>query len=154
MKSSFKTIDACTDTGIQVDQGLTYSVTISIDQPWFDGSKTCADVLGVKPNPDFWVSTVHATATLMKRWWSEPYFRPIARIGQFGNDEYVLAPVKPLKATDGCLNNTLTAHITPRRSGRLYVYVNDAILGLPWLYDHFYGHNNEGTATITVDPVD
>jgi hypothetical protein len=31
----------------------------------------------------------------------------------------------------------------------LFIFVNDAVIGLPGLYDRFY-RNNEGTARITV----
>jgi hypothetical protein len=39
--------------------------------------------------------------------------------------------------------------IRPTRSGELLVFVNDAVLGIPGLYDAFY-RNNEGSAKLTV----
>lgn len=35
------------------------------------------------------------------------------------------------------------------RSGELFLYVNDAAIGLPWVYDAFYS-NNGGQAKVTV----
>jgi hypothetical protein len=42
-----------------------------------------------------------------------------------------------------------------RRSGEVFLYVNDAVIGLPWLSTYFYEKNffrdkNYGTATITL----
>ena len=39
--------------------------------------------------------------------------------------------------------------IMPERSGELFLYVNDAVLPLPWVYDLFY-RNNKGTASIVI----
>ena len=146
----FEISSPCFDTGIDLDKGVTYKIEVLIpeDSPWNDGA-SCADVLGVK-NLDRWESFKHYSATLMKRWWGEPYFQPIARIGQYGNDEYVLTSIRPLDPKKQCDNATLTAHISPRKSGRLYVYVNDAVIALPGIYDYFYRHNNAGQANVEV----
>ena len=38
------------------------------------------------------------SATPLKRWWVQNWFKPIARIGEIGNDEYVLDPSDPFDA--------------------------------------------------------
>jgi hypothetical protein len=38
------------------------------------------------------------SATPLKRWWGQNWFKPIARIGEIGNDEYVLEPPDPFEA--------------------------------------------------------
>jgi len=80
----------------------------------------------------------------------ERYFRPIARITPRGNDEYALVPINDPEAPAKCDANSLEARITARKSGRLYLYVNDAVLFLPGLSDYFY-KNNHGTAKVTVE---
>ncbi|WP_137935043.1 T6SS phospholipase effector Tle1-like catalytic domain-containing protein [Mesorhizobium comanense] len=144
---TMKTADICGDTGNWLQEGVRYQVTISITQPWKDGDRLCADTRGVPQS-----SVAHYLATLMKRWWAQPYFKPIARVGRFGNDEYVLDAVEPVIPGD-CTNAKLTAEIKPKASGELYVYVNDAVLGLPGVYDFFYTHNNQGTAEVSVKKV-
>jgi hypothetical protein len=45
----------------------------------------------------------------------------------------------------------LDAEITARRSGELFLFVNDAVLPVPKNGQVFY--NNQGTATVTIYPV-
>ena len=78
---------------------------------------------------------------------TEPWFKPIARIGAYGNDDY------PLNAEDGSDDNTLISEITARKSGELFLFVNDAILPIPTAWQFFY-INNEGTARVKVEPLD
>ncbi|WP_214476664.1 DUF2235 domain-containing protein [Mesorhizobium sp. dw_380] len=140
----FGTVDMCSDTGNWLQEGVRYEVAISITDAWKDGDALCADTRGVEKS-----SVKHYLATLMKRWWAEPYFKPIARVGRFGNDEYVLNAVEPV-IPGQCANTTLTAEIKPKASGELYLYVNDAVIGLPGVYSFFYSHNNQGSAEISV----
>lgn len=154
--SDFKTNEMCSDTGNWLQEGVRYEVEISInkDDKWFDRT-LCADTLGVRDG-----SVAHYFATLQKRWWAEPYFKPIARIGRYGNDEYVLNSVDPA-ATSTCMNDKLRAEIKPKTSGELYIYVNDAVLALPSLTNIYYQKtdehgieiNNRGSAKITVSRV-
>jgi len=144
--AEFKTIDMCTDTGSWLQEGVRYEVSIKIDSQWQDGD-LCADTLGVYKH-----SIKHNLATPLKRWWSQPYFKPIARIGPYGSHEYVLEPVDPI-FTGTCLNGVLNAELTPKESGELYVYVNDAVLMLPGWTHFFYTHNsgrNAGSAKLRV----
>lgn len=146
------TADMCGDTGNWLQEGVRYEVEISIiaGDPWIDGDedkdKACADTRGVASG-----SVAHYLGTLMKRWWAEPYFKPIARVSRFGNDEYVLNAVEPV-IPGQCANMKLTAEIKPKASGELYVYVNDAVFGLPGVYDFFYRHNH-GSAEVRVSKV-
>jgi hypothetical protein len=74
----------------------------------------------------------------MRRNVTENWFVPIARVGAAGSDEHVL--------------DSRGTIIEPRRAGELFVYVNDAAIGLPYLWDIFY-RKNGGTVTITVQKV-
>jgi hypothetical protein len=83
----------------------------------------------------------------LRRHISAPWFRPIARIGRYGTDEHVLH-LKPQGSSAGAADCYI-AKLKPRNSGELYLFVNDAVIGFPWLVDRFY-RNNHGTAQITV----
>ena len=43
----------------------------------------------------------------------------------------------------------IEATIKPTRDGELFIFVNDAVIGIPGLYDLFY-RNNKGAAQLTV----
>jgi len=64
-------------------------VEIPEDQPdWFDYD-VHTDVEGFPADGSY----VHLIATPFKRGWSAYWFKPIARIGSRGNDEYMLNSV-------------------------------------------------------------
>jgi hypothetical protein len=48
---------------------------------------------------------------------------------------------------------TYTATFTPRRSGELFVYVNDSMVGIPGRVDTFY-KNNKGKADLILQVLD
>ena len=58
----------------------------------------------------------------------EPWFVPIARVGTYGSEEYVLTSSD---ATEGMKpRETMTSVIAPRKNGELFLFVNDAYSGL------------------------
>jgi uncharacterized protein (DUF2235 family) len=152
--STFDTTkNMCANTGFDLVKGQSYKIKIGIDAikdtPWTDASH-CAGVLGVNDKIAGAAALPFYLGAPAKRWWSEPYFRPIARIGRRGNDEYALVPVKTPESSDKCKARDLEAIITARKTGRLYLYVNDAVVSVPGLHNFFY-ENNEGSANFSVE---
>lgn len=169
----------CWASGLVLQQGRRYRITVAIpaDGPdWFDYSRH-TDVEGYPIEGWDWV---HILATPIKRWWTQNWFKPIARIGAGGNDEYPLDPVTPLpplppgvphgevvpveqpdhyKPIDDASaeaaprrpdRKVLVAEITARSTGELFLYVNDAALAVA---PKFFYTNNYGIAQVTVEPV-
>jgi uncharacterized protein (DUF2235 family) len=93
-KDGFRTDEMCWPSGFVLKQGHHYRLTLSTPGDWFDRT-TRADVAGF-PVDNF----RHAVATPLKRWLGQNWFKPIVRIGDIGNDEYVLQPAEPLEAYD------------------------------------------------------
>jgi uncharacterized protein (DUF2235 family) len=152
LDTAFAVSSMCWSTGRQVKEGVTYRLAFAVIEPWTDGGNNADPYgFGAGAQEGFKARFAFAVGTLIKRWWSEPWMRPIARIGRFGNDEYALAPLQP--DDKGLGNNTqLTAEFTARSTGELYLYVNDAVIALPNLYDWFYrGGNNKGTASVSLE---
>jgi hypothetical protein len=104
--------------------------------PWSDsnGSVSVATVAGFSSSDDAAPWYVFA-AVPMRRYMSAHWFRPIAHIGEHSLSSHVLA-------SSGELSDAT-------RSGELFVFVNDAVIGLPWLWNYFY-QNNAGTGTLTI----
>jgi hypothetical protein len=69
----------------------------------------------------------------------------IDRSHQTGVDEYFLDPIPVPQTTPQAYRATFTA----QRGGELFLYVNDAVIGLPWLNDYYF-KKNAGTAKVTV----
>jgi hypothetical protein len=118
---------------------------ITVTTPWLD------DTRPVTPS-GYRTSTIapserwkgYATI-LLRRIMFRPWFRLIARIGETGVDEYFLDPIPVPQTTP----QAYRAMFTAQRGGELFLYVNDAVIGLPWVNDHYF-KRNAGTAKVTV----
>jgi hypothetical protein len=177
-KQGFTTAQICWPTGLKLEAGHRYRITLSTPGDWFDCTHR-ADVAGfLSDSFIFWISTP------LKRWWGQNWFKPIARIGELGNDEYVLEPSDPFepysyplcqeidRATE-CLSakisddaaqklsqcapvpnrrKSISTEVKARTSGELFLYVNDAVLISPGLSDWFY-KNNTGSGSVSVERV-
>jgi hypothetical protein len=144
--SQFRTDAFCWDSRTVLDPDTRYTITLTRatgDEPWKDGEKIETDFGG------YGVEKMRLWQYLtwpLRRSLAEPWFKPIARIGNKGADEYVLDSARPVSKKD--LKQKLVAEITTRTKGQLYLYVNDAI-GIPFSF--FYGHGYENPRAVTVD---
>ena len=139
----FVTSNLCNRTGIFVEgNGAKYHVEIKATSPWRDGG--IPSELGGFYTTD--APAWHQRVALMlgvplRRELTRPWFRLVLRYGATGGEEVFLDP----DPEDG----TIEEVIRPTRKGELFVFVNDAVIGIPGLYDFFY-RNNEGGAKLTV----
>jgi uncharacterized protein (DUF2235 family) len=140
--------NVCSPTGVQLKKGKRYRLTLMLNDPksWKDGDEI---------NPGIGGFGVEKMTALMyaglpfRRHVREPWFKPVARVGVVGSDEYPLNPVDLSIPGEG--TEKLVAEITARRDGELFLFVNDAVLPVPAGWQIFY-INNQGTATLTVHP--
>ena len=143
----FDTRAICARTGLKVKEGFDYAITVQIDRLWDDA--------GFPTTPVGYHTTQQSGITRLalylgiplRRVMFRPWFRLIARVGEEGVDEYFLDPLQ--EKGNGVPANTYSARIKADRDGELFLYVNDAVLGLPWLHSVFFANNN-GTAKISV----
>ena len=97
-REGFTTAASCWPTGIELEEGQRYRITVKTPGDWFDGS--------LRSDVDGYASTTLSQflETGLKRWWGQHWFKPIARVGRRGNNEYVLDPVSPLEPHVYCTN--------------------------------------------------
>ncbi len=90
---TFRVNDPCWASGATLVDGARYRILIESpqDKGWFDLTGY-ADIGGVARQ-----TAIQTAVLLAKRWWGQPYFQPIARIGTHGRTEFALHPVEPLK---------------------------------------------------------
>lgn len=148
LRDGFRTDAFCWASGVRLEAGRRYRIKIEPLVPWKDGA------IAVPPElTGFGLEAMTAPMYLglpFRRWMGESWFRPIARIGSQGNDDYALTPVDtgPGPAT----TRGLVSQIGARTSGELFLFVNDAVIELPGLRTVFY-RNNAGMARVTVEPL-
>lgn len=142
---NFATNALCAPTGLSVRAGYRYEITMTVGEPWTDGGRA-TDPLGYRTSTlDGFGKASHYGSILLRRVLFRPWNRLIARVGENGIDEYFLDP-KPIRSSSLV---QYKARFVARRDGEIFLYVNDAVIGLPWIHSHFH-KNNLGTAKITV----
>ena len=151
----FAASSMCWPTGLELVEGRRYRITLTQAQGWRDRSQA-VDLTGLEIGelPDVGNRLRLFAGLPLRRVLNRPWFRPIARIGAVGADEYPLDPdTRPVIAvrapTAGDAPDELVAEIKARRTGELFLYVNDAVLGLPGIAGVFYA-NNGGQAQVDV----
>jgi uncharacterized protein (DUF2235 family) len=144
---SFETSNPCAASGYLLQKGVRYRLWIQIDEhaPWSDAG-IATDLAGFSSSKMTWPMYFGLP---FRRWITEPWFKPVARIDPHGNDEYVLDPSLPF--TEGEKRDRMCTEIRARRDGELFLYVNDAIF--LWPRSHTYG-NNSGTASVTIKRIE
>jgi hypothetical protein len=129
---SLRSSELCQPTGLVLQAGQPYHVEIAVPKgQWFDRTMPVptAAGLGSGENPLVFIPFLPFRRVLTTQW-----FVPMVRIGSRGAEYHPL--------------NTGSVEFTPRVTGQLFLFVNDAIGIGPWL-KAFYG-NNHGTAAVTV----
>jgi uncharacterized protein (DUF2235 family) len=155
-KATFDTSNPCTATGLDVQRGKTYRITLVVTEPWEDGHRFGESdpekARGIETDPlGFGFDKMRwkmAFGLPIRRLVGSNWFATIVRIGNKGFGETVLAFER--KETTPV---SYTATFTPRRSGELFVYVNDSVVGIPGHVDMFYG-NNKGKADLILQVLD
>jgi hypothetical protein len=131
-----RTHDVCQPSPVRLFAKVKYRLEITNIKDWKDENGVIVTPEGTSSWSIGWRKLL--VELPFRRHLTEQRFVVIARIGEYGAEEYVL--------------RTGTNEITPKRDGRLYLFVNDAVVGLPGLYNYFYGEN-VGTADIKVTRV-
>lgn len=159
----FDSKDPCFATGVKVVAGQSYTIDLSVTG-WRDGSgdgggdwidadvdgwRTGEETDGVR-GPAWFMSLF----TPFRRHLLVDWYRIVARVDDQLFDRHPLhdseEPAEGDKGRTGDRNTTLHATFTPRRSGELYLYVNDAVFFTPSVLSSIYD-NNDGKATVVVN---
>jgi hypothetical protein len=138
----FDTSQLCQSTKIALQRNGVYLIqfdsTASFRDGWIDGSKgfSSTDV------PSWYERALFMMAVPLRREWVRPWFRVVARTGGSGGEETFLDP-------DFSDIHWIDERVRATRDGELFLFVNDAVIGVPGLFGIFYS-NNSGTAKVTI----
>jgi hypothetical protein len=78
-----------------------------------------------------WQKFLVFIAVPLRRELIRPWFRVVARIGGTGSEESLLDPGLDVRFI-------ISEELRATRDGELFLFVNDAVIGAPKLYDLFY----------------
>ena len=137
----FNPKSTCMAAGLELTAGNHYAVEFTVSNDWQDYTLP-ADVNGLRSTSPYMYLFLPWRRHLFVDW-----YKPIARIDNKLFDRYPLRQSKQSDIENNVRQNYLQMEFTARRSGDLYLYLND-VLPLP-LLKQFY-ENNEGKACFRV----
>jgi len=82
------------------------------------------------------------TGVPLRRELIRPWYRVVARIGVTGGEENFLDP------DSGGARFAISEKFKATRDGELFLFVNDATIGIPGWYDVFYKNNRGSTRVL------
>jgi len=89
----------------------------------------------------------------MRRLWASNYFQLVVRVGSRGSQKWPLLFTEVSGTGTATGTHAYEATFKPRKDGELFLFVNDAVVGIPGLADYFYRPgNNRGTAEVAITP--
>jgi len=158
--ASFDTRELCHATGLAVERNKSYRVTLAVTDPWEDGhdyhQPDPEKARGIETGPQgFGAEKMRPAMWLgvpIRRLVGSNWFATVLRIGNRGFGELVLPFER--RDTPACqcpAATSYTATFRARKSGELFVYVNDSVIGIPGLFDVFYTSNNKGKADLKIE---
>jgi len=152
---TFSATDPCFNTDFELQSGRNYRVSVTVETPWLD-STLPAGPTGLRwPEIPLKMRFLMATASPLRRFWTDGWF---VTMGSIGRSRDYAFPLKLEPVAPGSNRYTATFHAW--RSGRLYLFVNDAVnpfadsrlcppgSGRP--YWRCYYANNKGAARISL----
>jgi uncharacterized protein (DUF2235 family) len=157
----FETKALCAPTGISVTKGQTYEIVLTVIEPWQDGYKfretDPRKAKGIETGPEGFgydkMTPMMYLGLPLRRQIASNWFAPILRVGNTGFGEVALTFVR-----DGPPDSArYKATFKPRRTGDVFIYVNDSVIGWPGYFDMFYREDartrmtNKGKATLTIE---
>jgi uncharacterized protein (DUF2235 family) len=139
---SFQTNSPCFATGIKLTKNAKYEVTFEHLQKWKDGEYETTPAGYRIADRTGWHRISSFLLMPMRRDYFRRWYTVIARIGLIGAYEDFLDP-----SSEGTEYGGETGRL--RADGELFLYVNDAVIGLPWVYGVFYA-DHQGSAEVKV----
>jgi hypothetical protein len=138
----FYTSQLCQSMGVWVERNGKYLIRFDSTDSFKDDTIDAQLGFYSLDPPGWGTKFVMVAAVPFRRELIRPWFRVVLRIGGRGGEEFFLDP-------DPTDNYLIDEVITATRDGELFLFVNDAVIGFPGLYDRFYG-NNRGSTKVTI----
>ena len=157
--ATFETRTLCSATGLAVEKNKSYRLTIVVTDPWEDGHRfnepdpEKAKGIETGPRGFGWNKMIWPMqlGVPIRRLLASNWFATIIRIGNSGFGEIVLRYDRKEQPPCQCPSTTsYTATFKAQKTGEVFVYVNDAVIGIPRYFDRFYTLNNKGKADLTL----
>jgi hypothetical protein len=154
-KATIDIAKLCNATRLAVEQGRSYRLTLVVTESWEDGHKFGETdperAKGIETDPQgfgfdkaSWQMDLGAP---IRRLVGSNWFATVLRIGNRGFGEIVPTYQRHWSPQGEA---SFVTTFKARKTGELFVYVNDAVIGVPGHVDTFY-RNNKGKADLLIE---
>jgi hypothetical protein len=138
----FEISQLCNPTKILLEKGVRYHLEIDAQDSWKDGGiRVPVGGFSASDPPPWCHRILLGLLVPLRRELTQDWFRIVLRYGRVGGEEVFLDPDPE--------DSKIETNIRPTRDGELFIFVNDAVIGIPGLYDFFY-RNNAGGGKLTL----
>jgi hypothetical protein len=138
----FETNRLCQSMGVYLERSARYLITFESTASFSDGGIEASKGFFSSEPPNPLQKAAMFAAIPLRRELMQPWFRIVARFGGQGGEEAFLVP-------DPSDKYLINEEIRARRDGELFLFVNDAVIGIPGLYGGFY-NNNQGASRVII----
>lgn len=139
----FRPNELCQDMKVSVEKNAKYLLVIKGTTTFYDGNVSASKGIYFNDPTSLVSRFLNVLAIPLRRESTRPWFRIVARFGSEGGEETFLDPDPD--SQDGSISEVIQA----TRDGELFLFVNEAVVGIPGLYGYFYS-NNDGMAEVTI----
>jgi uncharacterized protein (DUF2235 family) len=143
----FRTSELCQSTGVWLERDGRYRIAFDSTDSFKDKDIEASEGFTSNRAPTLGQRAAMFAALPLRREILEPWFRVVAQTGGKGGEETPLDP----EFTDNKVR--INKEIKATRDGELFLFVNDAVIGIPsfngYFYKFFYD-NNQGSARVTI----
>ena len=151
----FDTRALCQPTAVRVVAGQSYKIVLTLPALWEDGHRENRAGIITDPNGFGWDKTKWSMVPgiLLRRDLTENWFRTTVRVGRTGSAEQPLSFAQtsgPPASGPSVAERRFEATFTAGATGEVFLFVNDSVIGLPWIADVFY-RNNAGSAKVAIE---
>jgi len=136
----FQTSELCQSLQVKLERNRMYLIRLESTDSFYDSSVKAGggfhttDLLFGQQVPFF-------LGVPLRRELIRPWYRVVARTGDTGGEETFLDP------DTGDPHFAISEKLKATKDGELFLFVNDAVIGVPGLYDLFY-RNNRGSTRV------
>jgi len=146
----FKTSELCQSMGVKLERNGKYLIQFESTDSFSDWNGRIKASLGYysvgERQMSIWRKALMVALVPLRRELIRPWFRVVVRFGGKGGEETFLDP-------DTNDKFVIDEQITATRDGELFLFVNDAVIGIPGFNDYFYKHfykDNRGATKVAI----
>ena len=140
----FQTSELCQSLRVKLERNQTYLIRLESTDTFFDGAIKAGGGYYTTDAPSWSEQFLLFVGVPLRRELIRPWYRVVARTGATGGEENFLDP------ESGSAQYAISEKFKATSNGELFLFVNDAVVGIRGWYDVFYKNNRGSTRVLLI----